>query len=89
MTVNIKMLQGHFTKITVTVRCQCMYDASNKVVFRSWQNDSSEVLALPDDGRAFQVRAADTGTVWSPSLVLSVDGTGTIRATGVVNFGAQ
>jgi len=54
--LNIKMLQRHFTKLQLDVSVL----RPNKVVFSSRRNDSSEVLALTDDGRALEARGAAT-----------------------------
>jgi len=67
VTLNIKILQGHFTKIAV-YSTMSVYEASNKVVFSTRRNDRSVVLAVTDDGGAFEARAAVIGKARSPSV---------------------
>ena len=72
-----QMLQGHLQKLSNKItRCQSVKEALKRVVFRSRQNDCSEVLALEDgSGRVFHTRAAATGKARSPRVERRVDGT--------------
>jgi len=84
VTLSLKTLQGHFTKLITSRTSDCIQpnvwhqsenDAWNSDLLSSRRNSGMVWTALTDDGRAFHARAAATGKARSPSVERRVKGT--------------